>query len=209
MNIQKSIIYGLLLVTAQSSNTSNSRTFRPATIKWAYEYNSFFKRLFVKRHDLKKTIPFYGQKEKVTTVDILLPKRKIPALYLVSTLAGASYMYALHNNIINLSPLAKSLIPILGIAAIAQLRHRFYKPHVLNKTANILFLANTTLIESVERGETFNSSWFSRKKGIFVPDTTDATNSSNRTYTFYPLPESKSFVSKIKDLVFRKHSSSK
>ncbi len=181
MNMQKSIIYGLLLVIAQSSYISYSMkandTAEEATIvvatpvtkksvaanlavlQWAYDYNKFFNST-----DEHRCYNYRQTKEK-----ILLPKTELAALFLFYGAAGASYMYALRNNMIEPSTLVKNLAPILGSAIVARLARRLCKPFLLKRTANKLFndpsLPNEmrNLIGKVERGETYIS-----KKGKYL-----------------------------------------
>lgn len=194
MNIQKSIIYGLLLFIAQSSKASYStldtlcsdalnKEKNEAVISWAYDYNDYY----------HPSCQYISRKDYVIST---LKKICLPVPLYIATYAS------LQNYMIKQSTLNKTLILATGTVLLGKAVHYwFYKPYSLEKTSLKLLYSNTpknylNIITKAKKSLTSNGVLLG-KKGIFVQE--DAINSNfNQNSVFHPLPESKSLVSQIR-----------
>lgn len=193
MNIQKSIIYGLLLFIAQSGKAFHSKQDRlhkknnDAVINWTYDYNNYY----------HPSCQYISRKDSVIST---LKKICLPVPLYIATYAS------LQNYMIKQSTLNKTLILATGTVLLGKAVHYwFYKPYSLEKTSLKLLSSYAigryrNIIKKAKNSRTSNGV-IKGKKGIFVQN--NATNSnSKQKFTFYPLPKSKSIVSQMREITY-------
>ena len=197
MNIQKSIIYGLLLFIAQSGKAFHSKQDKlhkknnDAVINWTYDYNNYY----------------HPSCQYISRKDSVISTLKGISLFVPPYIATCgSSIYALQNHMIKQSTLKKVLILATGTFLLGKAVHYwFYKPYSLEKTSLKLLCSDTprnylNIITKAKKSRTSNGVLLG-KKGIFVQN--NATNSnSKQKFTFYPLPKSKSIVSQMREITY-------